>query len=171
MIQRRGLPRMPATSSTLTTSSSSGKLLVLLDGPSRRAGVSPARSARLSPSPASSNRQNDAMNTLSALVATIRAVCASSTPALLGSATSSSHLGTEYSPASPDLRSTRGMPSPPTVFRINHISGRCKFELNVYSGPFPPARKEPLPSQMDEVVGLVPTSWRIIHRSGSRTGT
>ncbi len=37
MIHLRGLPRMPATSSTLTTSSSSGKILELFDGPSRHA--------------------------------------------------------------------------------------------------------------------------------------
>src|ERR1700720_3670572 len=75
MIQRRGLPRMPATSSTLATSSSSGKVLELLGCPLRQPDVWPASSPRLPPPSASSNRQNDAMNTPSALVATIRALC------------------------------------------------------------------------------------------------
>jgi len=63
-------------------------------GSSRRASPWPDPLLGLPFPSSSSNRQNDAMNTPSALVATIRAVRASSTPAMLGSATSSSNLGT-----------------------------------------------------------------------------
>src|SRR5208282_6641572 len=92
----------------------------------------------------SNRRYSAAAKIPSALPATIRAVRMSSTPALPGSTASCSSLGTVCSPASLDLRGTRGelAPSAPVWFRISQISDgvdpvdeHCGLALHAGRGP------------------------------------